>query len=201
MVDADAAALARGDDDRAVLVDPLDVEFGAAGERRVLDLAVELRFAAGGPVAVDDPFDVVGEGREDSRVVARPESGEVLRDKVALGFWSWCSPSWCGIAVLQMCGEGVEDRGEPVGCLGRPKLGGKPTLVDREVRAAAGGADVDGCAEAGDGLVEHEFVRCSDAYVHEPQPPGRAVRRAGVERELSAGTQVDGHRLRGHGGV
>src|SRR5687768_13223704 len=103
--------------------------------------------------------------------------------------------------MLQVRGQRIEDRGEPVGRLGRPELRGQPALVDCEVRAVAGGANVDGRAEAGGGLVEDELVRSGDADVDEPELAGRAVRRTGVEGELSTGTQVDSHGLRGHRGV
>ncbi|GIF15589.1 hypothetical protein Ate01nite_56210 [Actinoplanes teichomyceticus] len=48
--DADAAALTGRDDDRDVRVDSPDIESGAAGEGRILDLAAELGCAAGAPV-------------------------------------------------------------------------------------------------------------------------------------------------------
>lgn len=69
----------RYDDNVAGADCSFDGKFGAALERRILNLVVELGLATRGAQAVDMPHDIVGETGENRRVVARSTSSSSTR--------------------------------------------------------------------------------------------------------------------------
>jgi hypothetical protein len=96
-----------GDDGVALLDQPVEVQRGAADGDVGLDLALEGCLALQRAVAVQHPFDVVGQAGQDRLVVAAPEALDVRR---------YDPPVRChGLAPLSRGAERLSDGGHGLG--------------------------------------------------------------------------------------